>query len=382
MKSQPFRIPTRDSRTQLAGQVDLPQRVGIVRHPVVLMVPGGWFMDRDGHVGGSGTERDLIYRDLANDLLAAGIAVVRYDNRGVRCNEMTMPPCLEGSSELEVTRHYLSTCVNADVRQTVTVQTQLDDVEDVWAFAVSHPRLDPTRAVVWAHSEGGLNVARLIGRGRINPRGVQFVGTITESPAAVFRWQVIERYVEHVMGWDEDGDGRVTQDDVQRRFPGNPMFAAVGMAQEVLEVPCDGWTHRSLLDRFAAEYEKMKADAFVKPDDAPYPDPVRELRVVAASNNWWKQWFIDETPLIDHLVGYGGRAAFHIGDLDSQSPGRSQLAFGEERIRVGGFAHPPRLVLHEGRGHALRTGEPAAGPMDEAVKVCLVAEAREILFAE
>jgi hypothetical protein len=128
MESQQFRIQARDGRAQLAGQVDLSPRGGTDRYPVVLMVPGGWFMDRDGYMGGSGTEHDLIYRDLANDLLAAGIAVVRYDNRGVRCNEMTMPRCPEGSSELDVTRHYLNACVDADVRQTVTVQTQMDDV--------------------------------------------------------------------------------------------------------------------------------------------------------------------------------------------------------------------------------------------------------------
>jgi hypothetical protein len=381
MGPQQFRIQTRDGRAQLAGQVDLPPRGGTARYPVVLMVPGGWFMDRDGYMGGSGTERDLIYRDLANDLSAAGVAVVRYDNRGVRCNELTMPPCPEGTSELEVTRHYLKACVDADVRQTVTVQTQMDDVEDVWAFAASHPRLDPTRALVWAHSEGGLNVARLISRGRIHPRGAQFVGTITESPASVFRWQTIERYVEHVMGWDEDGDGRITQTDMQRRFPGDQMFTAVGMAQEVLAAPGAGWAQETLRDHFATAYEKMRAEAFAKPDNAPYPDAAPELRVVAASNNWWKQWFVDETPLIDHLAGYGGHATFHIGELDSQSPGRRQLAFGEGRIKAGIFARPPRLVFHEGRGHSLRTGEPAVGPMDEAAMACLVSEARELLLA-
>ena len=382
MEPQQFRIRARDGRAQLAGQVDLPALgTSTARYPVVLMVPGGWFMDRDGYMGGSGTEGDLIYRDLAADLLAAGVAVVRYDNRGVRCNEMTMPPCRQGSSEAEVSRHYLSACVDADVRQTVTVQTQRDDVEDVWAFAVSHPRLDPTRALIWAHSEGGLNVARLIGRGRIHPRGVQFVGTITESPFSVFRWQTVERYVVHMMGWDEDGDGRVTPSDVQRRFPGDPMFAAVGMAQEVLAAPREGWTQETLRDRFAAEYEKMKAAAFAKPDDAPYPDPWPEFRMVAASNNWWKQWFVDETPLIDHLAEYRGQASFHIGEIDSQNPGRRQLAFGEGRIAAGLFARPPRLVWHQGRGHCLRTAEPAMGPMDEGAKACLVAEARQVLSA-
>ena len=72
---------------------------------------------------------------------------------------------------------------------------------------------------------------------------------------------------------------------------------------------------------------------------------------------------------------------FHIGELDSQNPGSRQLAFGEGRIKAGIFARPPRLVFHEGRGHSLRTGEPAAGPIDEAAMACLVSEAREVLLA-
>jgi hypothetical protein len=122
-----FRIRTRDGRAQLAGQINLPPpEASSARHPFVLIVPGGWFMDRDGYMGKSGTERDLVYRDLARDLLAAGMAIVRYDNRGVRCNEMTMPPCQGGSNEEEVARLYLNACVDAGARQTVTVQTQMD----------------------------------------------------------------------------------------------------------------------------------------------------------------------------------------------------------------------------------------------------------------
>jgi hypothetical protein len=60
---------------------------------------------------------------------------------------MTMQPCRKGSSELEVTRHYLSACVDADLRRTVSAQTQMDDVEDAWAFAVRHSRLDSARAI-------------------------------------------------------------------------------------------------------------------------------------------------------------------------------------------------------------------------------------------
>lgn len=97
-----FGIPTHDGRTRLRGQIDFPSGDEASRYAVVLIVNGGWFMDRDGFMGNSGTERDLIYRDLAKDIVAAGIAVVRYDNRGVRCNEMTMPACPKDSRFISV----------------------------------------------------------------------------------------------------------------------------------------------------------------------------------------------------------------------------------------------------------------------------------------
>lgn len=382
MKTQSFEIPTRDGLTHLTGQLDLPAGDGAARRPAVVIVPGGWFMDRDGFMGHSGTERDLIYRDLAQDLVAAGVAVVRHDNRGVRCNEMTMPPCSACASELEATRHYLNACVDPDVRQSVTVRTQQDDVEDVWAFATNHPEIDPTRVVIWAHSEGALNVARLIGSRRIDPRGVVFVGATTESPAAGFRFSTVDRYAEHVMGWDADGDGRVTAKDVEREFPADALFAAVGVAREVVASPDGGWTPGAIRARFEKTYDEMKAAAFAAAEDAPYPNQQGEFRMVAASNNWWRQWFEDWTPMIDHLAGYRGHASFHVGDIDSQCPGGHQLAFAESRIRAGIFARTPRLVFHEGRGHSLRTGEPVAGPMDPEAKSLLLEEIEELLSAD
>src|SRR5262249_11088148 len=273
METQQFEIPTRDGRTRLTGQVDLPAGDGAARHPAVLMVPGGWFMDRDGYMGGSGTERDLIYRNLAKDIVAARIAVVRDDNRGVRCNELTMPPCPEGSNEPELTKHYLNACVDPDVRQTVTVQTQMDDVEDVWAFTVNHPGIDPTRALIWAHSEGCGNTARLIGARRICPRAVIFVGTATESPSGLVRWQTVDRYAEHVMGWDADVDGRVTEADVERQFPKDPPFTAGGMRRDVLTPPAEGWALETIRARFAGGDEAMRGAALAKPGDAPDPAP-------------------------------------------------------------------------------------------------------------
>ena len=84
VKTEQFEIATRDGRTRLRGQIDLPCLHPGPRYPAVLIANGGWFMDRDGFMGSSGTERDLVYRDLAKYFLSAGFAVVRYDNRGVQ----------------------------------------------------------------------------------------------------------------------------------------------------------------------------------------------------------------------------------------------------------------------------------------------------------
>lgn len=378
MLSHPFEIPSRDGRALLAGQVDLPAGP-TGRYPTVLMVPGGWFMERDGWMGNSGTERDLIYRELARAFTASGMAVVRFDNRGVQGNELTMPPCPAGLSEVEAAEHYLNSCVNPKVRSTVTVQTQQDDIEDVWRFASGHASVDPVRFVIWAHSEGALNTARLIGAERIDPRGLIFVGAAVEDPAGLFHWQVVARYAERVMTWDADGDGLVTLADVQREFPGDSIFAAVGMSPEVVRPVNGHWTRETIHARFAAEYEALKAAALSMPDEASYPVAAPGVQLVAASRNWWKQWFVDTTPTIDHLPDYGGRSSFHWGEIDSQMPSERQLAFAKERIQAGNFRNSPALILHRGRGHSLRTGEPAAGPMDGAAIELLVEEAKEIL---
>jgi len=378
LKTEQFEIATRDGRTRLRGQIDLPCLHPGPRYPAVLIANGGWFMDREGFMGSSGTERDLIYRDLAKYFLSAGFAVVRYDNRGVRCNEMTMPDCPLGG-EPEVSRYYLNACIDADVRQTVSVRTQMDDVEDVWNFTVNHVQVEAKRVVVWAHSEGGRNVGRLISAKQISPLGVLMVGTATESPAGLVRWQMVDRYADHLMRWDDDGDGRVTHADVNIHLPSDDLFPVVPIGFDILTPPSDGWTFRTIHEHFSEIYEKTKAAALNKPDNAPYPDQSGEFRMVAASNNWWKQWFQDTKPLIDHFTEYRGHLSFHIGEIDSQSPGLRQLTFAENRINTGQFARPPRLIFHKGRGHSLRSGEPAAGPMDDAAKVCMVKEIEEIL---
>lgn len=362
-----FEFPTRDGKAQLRGQIDLPDRGRVLHGPAVVIVNGGWFMDRDGYMGNSGTERDLVYRELAHAIRAAGICVIRYDNRGVRCNEMTMPPHPADWSEPEVTRHYLVSCVDADARQTVTVQSQMDDVEDILRFAVEHTAVDPQRIVIWAHSEGVLNVGRLVSAGRISPAGVIAVGGPADSPKDCMVRQMVEASVERLMAWDDDADAVVTQLDVDRSYPFDPFFSNVGFPAEKLNAPADGWTRTRAHEYFYSLYLEARTATLRKADDAPYPDQDDEFRMVSASNNWFRQWFEDEKPTIDHFAECQAYVSFHFGEIDSQNPGGGQLAVAQSRIAYGIFKRPPRLVFHKRRGHSLRTDEPVAGPMDPEV---------------
>jgi hypothetical protein len=117
----------------------------------------------------------------------------------------------------------------------------MDDVEEVWNFTLRHSAVQPKSMIIWAHSEGGLNVARLISARRINPLGVIFVGVGTESPAGAFQWSVVDRYEEHLMRWDNDGDGRVIQAEIDDRYPTDYLFPAVGITPQMLTPPSTGW---------------------------------------------------------------------------------------------------------------------------------------------
>src|SRR5262249_12593820 len=134
----------------------------------LLIVPGGWFMDRDGFTGDSGTVADLMYRRIGERVLNEGFVVGRYDNRGVTGNELTTGHfCRTEEDCWERTEQYLRACIDFDARRTVTPETGLADLAQVYDFVLRCPKVNRSKVVLFAHSEGGLNVARLIDRKRI-----------------------------------------------------------------------------------------------------------------------------------------------------------------------------------------------------------------------
>ena len=365
-----FEVPTRDGKAVLRGQLDFPESSG--PYPLLVIINGGWFMERDGYMGNSDSEADFMYRRIAEAANRTGLATLRYDNRGVLANELTMLPPLEGLSELDITKHYVANCIDLTVRREVTVQSTLDDIAQIFALGATQEEVAQDRIVALAHSEGGLNLARLIDQEIVNPRGVVFVGTITESPASILRWQTVERYVETILGWVSEGLV-VTQQDVDRNYD-TSSFPQVGIPKEKLAAPEGGWNASRLRRLFEEDYQELKKEALEADSTAPYPKPHEDSELVCASYDWWKQWFADETSVIDYLGHFEGTVVFHFGELDSQAPGDREAEFARAHAK-----NPPRLVVHEGRGHALRTGEPTAGPIDQEAVESLIADVKKMV---
>ncbi|HPI41122.1 MAG TPA: hypothetical protein PLJ21_09980, partial [Pseudobdellovibrionaceae bacterium] len=187
-----FKVPTTDGKSLLTGQIDLPPaKCGAGPHKAVMIVSGSGWSYRDGFMGRSGSDGDSIYRFMAKSLQDKCYLVVRWDYRGVSCDR-------KQPSDVQK-------CIDQKVRAEMDHNSMLEDILAVYKFAESFPLLDKSEFKIIGHSEGSLNVASLIYQNRILPKGVLFMGALTESPKDIFYWQAVLRKIEWLFELDKDG---------------------------------------------------------------------------------------------------------------------------------------------------------------------------------
>ncbi|MFD6613303.1 alpha/beta fold hydrolase [Micromonospora chalcea] len=142
---------------RLSGTLTLPDGAG--PHPVALLLPGSGPINRDGD------HRRLplgIQRHLAAALAGAGIAVARYDRRGVG----------------ESTGEFLRTGFHDNV----------DDAAAVLAALRDDRAVDARRMFLVGHSEGALTAIALAARG-VPVAGLVLLSAPGRTGAEVLRWQ-------------------------------------------------------------------------------------------------------------------------------------------------------------------------------------------------
>jgi pimeloyl-ACP methyl ester carboxylesterase len=325
------------------GQFDVPACEGS-KVPSVLLVGGTGLFTRTGNLGRSGTPRDEVFTDLTKRFNAHCIAVARFDYRGVNCESKT--------------KEDVAKCIDQNLRAKVTPETILDDIQVVFDHLERQAFFDPKRVILIGHSEGSLNIARLLERKSVGASGLLFFGGMTESANGILRWQLAERPLEWAFEMDADHNGILTNDEIKNGFSRSHFAQQIPV--ENLLSPTGSWTRESLGQVFEDGYKATESKAMATSDESPYV----LSDIVFSSYKWWKQWFTDKKSVLESLKDFEGPIEYHNGDIDSQTPGRRERKF------LDAIAFPmrsrPRFILHAGKGHTL-SSDPLFGPIDEAI---------------
>lgn len=332
-----FATPSADG-TPIHGQADRPAAGSST---AVIFVPGTGAFDRDAAFGTSGGPRDLVFKDLAGRLNAAGVTTVRFDLRGIRHG---VPAAQRLDRALLAGR---------------TTETMRADLAAVYNWTRS-PQGPAARCVVFlAHSEGMYHVSRLAAAGAPAPLMVVGMGAAMETPRDVFRWQLSEREAHSLELMDADGDGRTTDEEVRAGLSATPA-AVFGRVEPYLH-PSGAWTADDLArlrTMQATVYEQTRTMTLAREDADPYPD----ADTAFATWQWWKSWYLDEAAGAAALATWDVPVRLHYGDRDSQTMAERQIAAARAALPAARLAYE----VHPGRGHTLGPNV-LYGPMDEAI---------------
>jgi pimeloyl-ACP methyl ester carboxylesterase len=314
----------------------------------VVMVPGTGGFSRDVQFGISGSDEDKIFRTLAQDLVQQGLAVARFDEPGWNCANLDQKTC-------------------AGLKSRITDRSKSDDIAAV-VDAVVKARKDKC-LIILAHSEGMLNVARLVEEKRIMPSALIGIGALMDSPARAYWWQRVWREADSLRSM-EDSHGDVSASVLKDRWSHTPV--GVFPFNEAY-VPKSGRLTKDEIDRdpqqWQAIYDRERADALGHADNEPYSAQGTPI----SSYAWWKQWFSDWRPVASRLSDFEGRVLLFYGAKDSQTPPQRQEPLAREfmiRAKLG-------ISVYEDRGHTLGD-HPLFGPLGHKERGNLVQQVHDL----
>lgn len=371
---EPFSLATFDGKARINGQIDLPD-TGNSRVPLVVLIPGSGLADRDYFTP---VHRDHAashaFLDLSRALTAQGIAVARYDVRGVKQRALDCP----GFDGTEASiGQYWKTCIDGELRKSVVPQNTVDDALLVYQHAMKHPAIAPQQIAIIAHSEGSLTTGKLLGTRAINPAGIVILGGLLRSPAETTRWSGAEKTISLIQSL-APGALTITREQIQAALPRLSLLLGEHAALQ-LASQHEAWGR--------AEFEALKKsrEAAISREMATSPtDTSRTLyfnqgqaRVPYASVAYVGVMAADNTPVISRYQEFSGPVFAHFGDEDWNIGTQFQLD--------GWKAKMPKknvhIRVHRGKGHMLG-GHPTAGPIDPTVQQNIIDDVRRIFAAE
>jgi pimeloyl-ACP methyl ester carboxylesterase len=204
----------------ISGQVDWPDGdLALWRGPVVVFVSAGGANDRNGWLVRAletvWAERAPL-RELSAALVASGVAVVRFDNPGVRppnlkCQEAALKP---GFTKAILERR----CVDVQVLANVSVERYQLSIENVLLHIEDMVPAARGRLILLGFSEGLMHAAAIADRERVRLGGLMSIGSPAQRFEAATRWQAVERILEILPEFDINADSIVTNPEIRKRY--------------------------------------------------------------------------------------------------------------------------------------------------------------------
>ncbi|MBZ5639983.1 MAG: alpha/beta fold hydrolase [Acidobacteriia bacterium] len=231
----------------LAGTLTLPATPG--PHPSVVLITGSGPQNRDEELFGFKP-----FRVLADHLTRSGIAVLRYDDRGV--GESTGSPAQ------------------------ATTEDFAGDVAAAVAFLRTRPDIDPNRVGLLGHSEGGI-VAPMVAT---RTPGIAFI--VLMSGMGLTGERILLDQAELIGRAEGSSEEAIRKEaEIQKHI-----FAAVRSGQGWDEVRAE--TKKEALARIAKKPEEQRKSV---PDPDTYADRMIEGQLAMARSPWFK-FFLDYDP--------------------------------------------------------------------------------------
>jgi len=220
MQHRQFSVLETTRTETINGQIDWPGgKLERWTGPVLVFISAGAPNDRNGW---QLLARETIWADrsplkeLSMALVTEGVAVVRFDNPGVRVPELKCRESIfkHGVTEEIVRRQCLDSRILADFtveKYQRSIEAMLFYIEDV--IPATHGKL-----VLFGFSEGLMHAASIAERRRIKLGGLVSIGSPAERFESLTHWQTIGRMLELLPSFDANADGVVSNDEVRKGY--------------------------------------------------------------------------------------------------------------------------------------------------------------------
>jgi len=254
----------------LAGTLSLPTEPG--PHPAVVLISGSGSQDRNEETPAIPGYRPFQW--IAEHLVRHGIAVLRFDDRGV------------GESD--------------GVREGATSVDFAADAEAAWAYLVGRPEIDASRVGLIGHSEGGLHAAMIAAR---NPNVAFVVSLAGPATDGITVLQAQMRRVLQSSGADEE--------TIERELANQRVSFNLALAGE--------WDalDRLLFDTYLAKLKALPEETQASLGDLESAARTRAAASAANLRSPYLQFFLSHNPGEDwQRITVPVLALF--GDLDTQ----------------------------------------------------------------